>query len=151
MKKFIILLFFITNIFATESKTQVILKKVDNGFAHTWLNLQKYIKKQGYKIAFRQHCDVAMTQRDYQTDKYRILFFGKYQEVKDLTQRNPELTPHLPLAITTIEGKNNTTTLVSDSPQNWLSLIKSKQDKAIVNQWYLDILQIIKNTQNDIR
>jgi uncharacterized protein (DUF302 family) len=128
------------------------MEKAQFGFSYTWLNLQKYTKKQGYTIGFKQRCDIGLKRAHYNSNKYRILFFGKYQEIKDITKRNPKITPHLPLSITSIESyeDKNITILVSASPKEWLSLVKSKKDKAIVNRWYLDILQIIKNTQNDL-
>lgn len=143
------LLLITTHTFANS----VIMEKTSYDFSHTWLNLQKYTKKQGYTVSFKQRCDLGLKKVHYDSNKYRVLFFGKYQEIKDITSRNPEITPHLPLSITSIEGYDdeNITTLVSASPKAWLSLVKSKQDKAIVNQWHLDILQIIQNTKNDIK
>lgn len=143
------LLLITTHTFAND----IIMQKAQYDFSHTWLNLQKYTKEQGYTVGFKQRCDLGLKKMHYDSDKYRILFFGKYQEIKDITKRNPEITPHLPLSITSIESydNKNITTLVSASPKAWLSLVKSKQDKETVNRWYLDILQIIKNTQNDIK
>jgi uncharacterized protein (DUF302 family) len=145
--KLLFVLLITTNVFAGS----VIMEKTQYDFSHTWLNLQKYTKKQGYNIGFKQRCDLGLKKMHYKSNKYRILFFGKYQEMKDITKRNPEITPHLPLAITSIESYDdkNVTTLVSASPKEWLNLVKSKEDKAMINRWHLDILQIIKNTQND--
>ncbi|SFV61395.1 hypothetical protein MNB_SUP05-5-538 [hydrothermal vent metagenome] len=138
-------LFFSNNLFAKE----IIMRNIDNDFSNTWISLQKYIKKQGHQIAFRQRCDFALKQRHFDTQLYRILFFGQYQKIKEIVKRNPKIIPHLPLSITVVESNNKETLLITASLEYLINLVKSEQDKEIIRQWSKDVLQIVDNVKND--
>lgn len=70
--------------------------------------LQETIQEYGYTIAHVQRCDGGMAEFDYKTDFYRVVFFGKLEEVRGILKRYPEMAPFLPLKITVIAEKEET-------------------------------------------
>ena len=61
--------------------------------------LQQTLEEYGYSVAHVQRCDGGMADFGYKSDFYRVVFFGKIDEVRDLSDKYPELIPYLPLKI----------------------------------------------------
>ena len=61
-------------------------------FPETMSELQAIIKSHGYVVSRVQRVDIGLTMMGYKTDKYRVVFFGKYDELQELTNKYPELT-----------------------------------------------------------
>ena len=60
----------------------------------TMESLQQALEAYGYTIAHIQRCDGGLADFDYQTDYYRVVFFGKIEEVRNLSIKYPELIPY---------------------------------------------------------
>ncbi len=138
-----ILLLIVIFIISTISySTQFIKTTINTNFINTWNTLYDEIEYNDYKIAYLQRCDVALKQRQYQTDKYRILFFGKYQDMRYLSKKYPQLVPFLPLKIVVMEDKQTSITkLVAPSVLKLLPVVELK-DKKIIQKWHNDLLDI---------
>lgn len=132
---------------------KLIMGRSSEAFPETMSALQEEIKSAGYTISIVQRVDVGLTGMGYKTDKYRVVFFGKPEEIKILPKKYPELTPFLPLAIA-IFAEENETILTSMSPlfiehsyiQNSnsdLDLDKAELHK-IFQRWHKDIESIIE-------
>ncbi len=70
--------------------------------------VQTAIEEHGYTIAHVQLCDGGMTEFGYKSDLYRVVFFGKIDEVRRLSQGHPELASYLPLKIAVIAERDET-------------------------------------------
>ena len=57
-----------------------------------------------------------LERRDFKSDMYRVVYFGKYEEVRRATASHPTLIPFLPLNIT-IFAEGDQTILVASHPQ----------------------------------
>ena len=68
-------------------------------FPEAMLMLQESIREHGYTVSRVQRVDIGLTNMGYQTDKYRVVFFGKIDEVRELSNRHPEMIPYLPVEI----------------------------------------------------
>jgi uncharacterized protein (DUF302 family) len=61
--------------------------------------LQQAIRENGYQVSRVQRIDIGLTRSGYKTDKYRVVFFGKLQEIRRISDQYPELIAYLPLKI----------------------------------------------------
>ncbi|MDH5784062.1 MAG: DUF302 domain-containing protein, partial [Chromatiales bacterium] len=87
---------------------QLLMMRSAQSFPETMLALQKSIGEYGYTVSRVQRVDIGLTSSGFATDKYRIVFFGKPEEVRHLTARYPQLIPYLPLKITLFAEQDET-------------------------------------------
>jgi len=125
---------------------ELIMMRVTQTFPETMVNLQSAIIKTGYKISRVQRVDIGLTKSGFKTDKYRVVFFGKPDEIDMLTNKHSDLIPYLPLKIS-IFSENNDTILISNNP---LTLGQFYKDvpSDIFNRWNKDINAIFQLTNN---
>ncbi|TNF36181.1 MAG: DUF302 domain-containing protein, partial [Gammaproteobacteria bacterium] len=94
---------------------QLIMIRSQQPFPETMASLQLAITNQGYTISRVQRVDIGLTSSGYKTDKYRVVFFGKPEEIRTLRTQHPELIPYLPLKIA-IFAEGEETILVASNP-----------------------------------
>jgi uncharacterized protein (DUF302 family) len=135
---------------AQADHEQLIMGRSTEAFPETMSALQEEIRKAGYTISIVQRVDVGLTGMGFKTDKYRVVFFGKPEEIKTLPKKYPELTPYLPLAIA-IFAEEDETILTAMSPHFIEPFYAPKKDGkeaelyAILQGWQQDIQVIIEN------
>jgi len=115
-------------------------------FPETMSNLQSIIKKHGYVVSRVQRVDIGLTKMGYKTDKYRVVFFGKHDELQRVTNKYPELTAYLPLKIA-IFSENAETLLVTGDPLKFAEMFPDKELQKHFKQWSKDMAAIF----NDVR
>ncbi|WP_456407029.1 DUF302 domain-containing protein [Thiolapillus sp.] len=76
--------------------------------------LKDTLPEYGYTVAHTQRCDGGMAEFDYKSDFYRVVFFGKLQEVREILARHPEMSAYLPLKIAVIAEKDETVLAAMD-------------------------------------
>ena len=142
------LLFFLISLPAQAIITgELIMVRSDRSFSEAMQTLKASIKKQGYIVSGVHRVDTGLTVSGYQTDKYRIVFFGKTEELKTLTQKYPELIPYLPLKIV-IYAEAGETLLVTSDPTAFYDLYPNPRLREVFKQWQEDLIVIMKNVQN---
>jgi len=123
---------------------KLIMGRSVEAFPETMSALQEEIKKAGYAISIVQRVDIGLTGMGFKTDKYRVVFFGKPEEIQTLPQKYPLLTPYLPLSIA-IFAEEQETVLIAMSPL-FLEHSYSKEHpelSAVFQRWDSDIQAII--------
>jgi len=126
---------------------ELIMVRSDKTFPETMKILQGAIKQQGYTVSNIQGVDTGLTKSGYSTDKYRIVFLGKTEQIKSLTESHPELIPYLPLKIA-IYAEAEETLLVTVDPATFIDLYPDTRLRKLFKQWHNDIISIMKNVQN---
>jgi len=126
---------------------ELIMVRSDKTFTEAMGILQDAIKKQGYTLSRVHRVDSGLTLSGYPTDKYRIVFFGKTEQIKTLTKSHPELIPYLPLKIA-IYAEAKETLLVTSDPAIFVDLYPDPQLRNVFKQWHEDLINIMKNVQN---
>ena len=119
MKSPIILAFVWTLVFAANCPARadgLVMAHSLQMFPEAMATLQNAISMRGYKITRLQEVNENLARRDFKSDMYRVVFFGKYDEIKVLTAQHPDLVPFLPLNIT-LYAEDNQTILVSAHPR----------------------------------
>ena len=110
-------------------------------FPEAMLALQESIAAHGYTVSRVQRIDVGLTGMGYKTDKYRIVFAGKIDEIRQLTARSPELTPYLPPKVS-IFAEGEQTILVTINPRIYAEIAGDAIDPVIFDRWESDLRSI---------
>jgi uncharacterized protein (DUF302 family) len=110
-------------------------------FPETMLALQESIRAHGYTVSRVQRVDIGLTGMGYETDKYRIVFAGKVDEIRMLTKRSPQLTPYMPPKVS-IFAEGDQTILVTVHPKLYADIAGDDVDPVIFDRWESDLRSI---------
>lgn len=94
---------------------QLLLVRSHQAFPEAMASLQAGIARRGYKVTRVQNVDIGLSHTGYRTDNYKVVFYGKPEEVAQLTAQHPELIPYLPLNLA-IFAEGEDTLLVTSRP-----------------------------------
>ena len=110
-------------------------------FPEAMLALQESIAAHGYTVSRVQRIDIGLTGMGYKTDKYRIVFAGKIGEIRELTDKAPQLTPYLPPKIS-IFAEGDQTILVTINPKVYAAIAGEAIDPVFFDRWESDLRSI---------
>ena len=105
--------------------------------------LQETIGQHGYKVSRVQRVDIGLTTFGYQTDKYRVVFFGKLDEIRELSARYTSLVPYVPLKIA-IFAEGTETILLASSFEHLRSSYQDPELRRYFDRWEADIQTILE-------
>jgi len=105
--------------------------------------LKKSVAEHGYKVAHVQACEGGMEQFGYKSDFYRVVFFGKLDEVRRITEKYPDMIPFVPLKIA-IFAENDETVLVSLDPMSLAAHAVRPELQVQLQRWQGDIMSILR-------
>ena len=105
--------------------------------------LQETINEHGYQVSRVQRVDIGLTASGYQTDKYRVVFFGRGDEVRSLSEKHPTLIPWLPLKIA-IFAEENETIVLAASFAHLRDSYPSAEMQRYFDRWEADIQMILE-------
>lgn len=111
-------------------------------FPETMLALQEAIKAEGYTLSRVQRVDIGLIESGFPTDKYRLVFFGRPDEVRALTDEHPQFIPFLPLGMT-IFAEGADTLVVTADPAMFLDLADTPTVRSVVERWQRDVHTIL--------
>jgi len=141
--KTVIVLISLLNIM-TAHAGDLIMTRVKQNFPETMVSLQTAIKTAGYTVSRVQRVDIGLTKSGFKTDKYRVVFFGKADELNTLAEKHPDIIPYLPLKIS-IFAENNETIITTNNPLVMHGYFK-KIPEHYFTQWAKDIEKILTLT-----
>ena len=110
-------------------------------FPEAMLALQESITAHGYTVSRVQRVDIGLTGMGYKTDKYRVVFAGKIDEIRELTDKSPQLTPYLPPKIS-IFAEGDQTILVTINPKQYAAIAGDAVDPVFFDRWESDLRSI---------
>lgn len=110
------------------------------------VSLQTALYGYGYKVAHIQKCDSGLQGMGYKTDYYKVVFFGKPQQVRKLTKKYPQLLPYLPLKIA-IFAEDDDTLLTVVNPAELAVFFEDKELKTQLRRWSNDIKAILSEVR----
>ncbi|QTR50237.1 hypothetical protein [Candidatus Thiothrix anitrata] len=61
--------------------------------------VQQVLTRHGFQVAHIQKCDSGLEGMGYKTDDYKIVFFGRLEEVRALSKQYPDLVPLFPFKL----------------------------------------------------
>jgi uncharacterized protein (DUF302 family) len=138
----VLLGYLLLQITVTASAEDLIMTRSVLPFPEAMLVLQESISAHGYTVSRVQRIDVGLTGMGYQTDKYRIVFAGKLDEIRMLTDKAPQLIPYLPPKIS-IFAEGDQTVLVTINPQVYGQIAGDAIDAVFFARWESDLRSII--------
>lgn len=138
----ILLLLFSTTIFSKD----LYMVRTRQPFPEAMSTLQEKIAGKGYQLSRVQRVDIGLTASGYRTDKYRIVFFGKLDEIRDISERHATLVPYLPLKIA-IFAEGDETILLASSFAHLRSFYPDSDLQADFDQWEKDIEEILEQVR----
>ena len=127
--------------------SDLIMARSSLPFSETMTNLQVSLKEHGYTVARVQRIDIGLTGMGYNTDKYRVVFVGKSDEMKYLSAKYPEMIPYLPPKLAMF-AEGDDTLLVTANPHAFAQMIKDKKDQVIFDRWESDIHSVFSDVRN---
>ena len=118
----------------------LLMIRVNQTFPEAMVTLQTEIKNHGYVVSRVQRVDIGLSKSGFKTDKYRVVFFGKTDELAYIVEHNPELIPYLPLKIS-IFAEESDTIMVTTSPRQ-LGTFFGEDTRHYFDRWSVDINKI---------
>jgi uncharacterized protein (DUF302 family) len=115
-------------------------------FPEAMAALQEKIADKGYQLSRVQRVDIGLTASGYETDKYRVVFFGKLDEIRDISERHASLAPYLPLKIA-IFAEGDDTILLASSFSHLRPFYPDKDLQADFDRWEKDIDEILEQVR----
>jgi uncharacterized protein (DUF302 family) len=120
----------------------LLMARSNQMFPESMTLLQSAITARGYTITRLQQVNENLAKMHYPSDIYRVVFFGKYEEIKAITAKYPDLTPYLPLSIT-IFAEGDQAILVANHPSNLAALFPYPELKPVFKRWESDFVKIM--------
>ncbi|MFV2059098.1 MAG: DUF302 domain-containing protein [Gammaproteobacteria bacterium] len=140
---FLLILFIIQN--RVKADDLFMIRSVQP-FPEAMASLQKAIGHTGNTLSRVQRIDVGLAKMGYKTDKYRIVFYGKLNEINKLVEKHPELIPYLPLKIA-IFSENGETLITATNPERLSEMYPDKSLKPIFLEWSKNLRKIMDEVQ----
>jgi uncharacterized protein (DUF302 family) len=134
----------IANPFSAVFASNLIMARSHEKFPEAMLTLQTSIKEHGYTVARVQRIDIGLTGMGFKTDKYRVVFVGKKDEIQYLTKKYPELTPYMPPKVS-IFAEDDDTVVVTVNPAVYKDMIDDEEDRRIFDRWENDVYSVFKD------
>ncbi len=116
-------------------------------FERAMPTLKSSIESHGYAVSHVQRCDSGLTGLGYETDGYRVVFFGKLEEVRQLSAAYPELIPFLPLKIS-IFAEGDESIVSSINPASLGGLYRDDKLRLQFRRWEADLRSILGELQS---
>ncbi len=129
-----------------STANDLLMIRSQQSFPEAMLTLQTSIKEHGYQVLRVQRIDIGLTGMGYETDKYRIVFVGKTEEIQYLINTYPVLAAYMPPQIS-IYAEQDETLLVTANPMFYADMIDNEKDKVFFKRWKNDIYSVF----DDIR
>ena len=129
---------------ASVNAEGLFMVRSNQSFPEAMSVLQNSLISHGYKISRVQRVDVGLTKNQYKTDKYRVVFFGKANEVAAIVKKYPDFIPYLPLKVA-IFAEGEQTLLVATNPDEYALMYKQPGLRPYFKRWKNDIRSVLKD------
>jgi len=140
--KFLTVMILLLGLVSQSLADELVMVRVARPFPETMNSLQNQIRALGYTVSRVQRVDVGLTSSGYKTAEYRLVFFGKEQELRKISARHPDLIPYYPLTIVVI-AEEDETLLLATNPLKLMEFFNKPGLDAQFSQWERDIRSIM--------
>jgi len=146
IRKFPVMVFTWLLLLTPAAAEDMVMARSSLPFPEAMLALQESIRDHGYTVSRVQRVDIGLTGMGYKTDKYRLVFAGKLEEIRMLTEKVPELIPYLPPKIS-IFAERGQTILVTAHPKLYAGIAGDAVDPVIFDRWANDLHSIFHDVR----
>ncbi len=125
----------------------LLMARIPMTFPEAMLKLQNVLKAHGQTLSRVQRVDIGLTSKGYKTDKYRVVFFGRLDEIREVAEKHPLLIPYVPHKIA-IFAEEDETLIVAANPA---SLFPEKDPalQKFVRTWKADLEAIFHDMREE--
>lgn len=127
-----------------QAGENLLMARSSLAFPEAMLALQESIGAHGYKLSRVQRVDIGLTTAGFETDKYRIVFYGKTDEIQRLTRERPELIPFLPLSFS-IFAEGDQTLVVAMNPVYLEPHWEDPEFHTLLRRWESDVRSMLSD------
>lgn len=127
---------------AQGAEERLLMMRSSQSFPEAMLALQQTLGEYGYTVSRVQRVDIGLTGSGFQTDMYRIVFFGNPEEIRSLTAAHPQLIPYLPLKMT-LFAEQEETLLVALDPTALYEVVPTEEFRYRLQRWKNDIQAVM--------
>jgi len=125
----------------------LLMVRTRQSFPEAMLTLQTSIREHGYLVTHVQRIDIGLTGMGYKTDKYRVVFVGKKDEIQYLIDKYPVLAAYMPPQIS-IFAEHGETVLITANPTIYMDMVDDKADKILFRRWESDVYSVFDDIRN---
>ena len=125
----------------------LLMARIPMTFPEAMLKLQNVLKQHGQTLSRVQRVDIGLTSKGYKTDKYRVVFFGRLDEIREVADKYPVLIPYVPHKIA-IFAEEDETLIVAANPER-LFPEKDPALQRFVRQWKKDLEAIFHDMREE--
>ncbi len=125
----------------------LLMVRTKQAFPEAMLALQTSVKEHGYQITRVQRIDIGLTGMGYKTDKYRVVFVGKPEEIQYLVDKYPVLAAYMPPQIS-IFAEHGETVFITANPNIYADMIDNEKDKVLFKRWESDVYSVFDDLRN---
>ena len=120
---------------------EMLMVRSGQDFPEAMMTLQESIAGHGYTVSRVQRVDIGLTAAGFESDRYRVVFFGVPEEVRRMSARYPGLVPYLPLQITLFAEGGETLAATFD-PTLFNDMVEP-EDRSVLKRWRDDAIAIL--------
>ena len=125
----------------------VLMVRIHMPFEYAMDEVQTLLQDYDYAVAHTQRCDGGLTDFGYKSDFYRIIFFGKIDEVRKLSEKYPEIVPFLPLKLLLFAEKDETL-LVAFNPETLINYFDDAELQIQLKRWRNDLVSLFNEMRD---
>lgn len=137
-----LLLAFLLLLGTAAKADEMLMVRVEKPFPEAMNALQQAIQDHGYKVTRVQRVDIGLTSSGFKTAEYRVVFFGKRDELLTLPDRYPALLAYLPLKFT-IFAEGEHTLVATNNPALFMVFFKEASLADTFRRWEKDVRRIL--------
>lgn len=131
---------------APAADSKILVARVQHDFDSTLEIVQKVLQKNGFKVAHVQRCDGGLKEMGYETDKYRVVFFGRLSEVHEMSESHAELIPFMPFKLLIYaEGKQSVISILN--PESLIDMVRDKSVITQLEEWHTQFVSVLDQIQ----
>ncbi len=116
---------------------ELLMARIARPFPEAMNALQETIRANGYTVSRVQRVDVGLTSSGFQTAEYRIVFYGRPDELRSLASSHVELIPYLPLNIV-IFAEGDDSIVLTTNPRQLGEFFDKPELRKIFSRWEQD-------------
>lgn len=120
----------------------LLMARTSSQFPESMTLLQSAISSHGYTVTRLQQVNENLAKRHFASDMYRVVYFGKLDEIIQVTDKYPQLIPFLPMNIT-IFAEGDQAILVASQPRMLEAFFTDPELKPVFERWEKDMEAII--------
>lgn len=128
----------------------ILTVRVNQPFTATLDNASAVLEKQGFTVAHVQKCDGGLHQMGYETDHYRVIFFGRLEEVRELSKTHPQLIPLFPFKLAVYADGDDSVLSVINPAGLEAMLPQDAELAAQLQQWETEFKVLLQEVQGTL-